>query len=263
METDRGKSAGTASSLPAPSSWKREWPFNILVLVLIALAFARGVYGLGSQSLWWDESLSLYRATHDPLFILSNRIILFDTVNEVVTIDNHPPLYFLLLHLFVRLAGDSEFTLRFPSLVFSVLTVPLLYAAGKYLFDHLTGLLAALFGAVSPLYLWYSHEARMYTMLTFWGLLSFYALLRMLCRSERSESAAKAMWPATYVLSSVAMVSTHYLGFLVLLSELAIYLASVRAGMKVNQSEVAQASGTTPVTIRNNCRDLEEIVPVE
>jgi len=43
----------------------------------------------------------------------------------------------------------------------------------------------------------------------------------------------------------------------------AIYLASVRAGMKVNQSEVAQASGTTPVTIRNNCRDLEEIVPFE
>lgn len=43
----------------------------------------------------------------------------------------------------------------------------------------------------------------------------------------------------------------------------AIYLASVKAGMKVNQSEVASASGTTPVTIRNNCRDLEEIIPVE
>lgn len=42
-----------------------------------------------------------------------------------------------------------------------------------------------------------------------------------------------------------------------------IYLASVKAGMKVNQSEVASASGTTPVTIRNNCRDLEEIIPVE
>jgi transcription initiation factor TFIIB len=40
----------------------------------------------------------------------------------------------------------------------------------------------------------------------------------------------------------------------------AIYLSSVEAGMKVNQSEVAQASSTTPVTIRNNCRDLEEIV---
>jgi transcription initiation factor TFIIB len=40
----------------------------------------------------------------------------------------------------------------------------------------------------------------------------------------------------------------------------AIYLASVEAGMKVNQSEVATASNTTPVTIRNNCRDLEEIL---
>ncbi|HIC94835.1 MAG TPA: hypothetical protein EYP09_11410 [Anaerolineae bacterium] len=224
LETDRGKSAGTSSPLPTPGTWKREWPFNALLLALIALAFARGVCGLGSQSLWWDESLSLYRATHDPLFILSNRIVLSDTVNEVVTIDNHPPLYFLLLHLFVRLGGDSEFTLRFPSLIFSVLTVPLLYAVGRYLFDRPTGLLAALFGAVSPLYLWYSHEARMYTMLTFWGLLSFYTLLRSLSGLERKDLLARA----TYVLSSVAMVSTHYLGFLVLLSELAIYLASLR-----------------------------------
>jgi len=42
----------------------------------------------------------------------------------------------------------------------------------------------------------------------------------------------------------------------------AVYLASVEAGMKVNQSEVASASSTTPVTIRNNCRDLEEIGPI-
>ncbi len=43
----------------------------------------------------------------------------------------------------------------------------------------------------------------------------------------------------------------------------AIYLASLKAGMKVNQSEVAEASSTTPVTIRNNCRDLKEIAGVD
>ncbi|MEE8162679.1 MAG: glycosyltransferase family 39 protein, partial [Anaerolineae bacterium] len=158
----------------------REWLSYALLLLFIALAFARGIYGLGSQSLWWDESLSLQRASYDLPLILSNEIVLTDTTRQLITFDNHPPLYFLLLHFMVKLAGQTEFALRFPSLAFSVLTVPLLYALGKCLCDRRVGLLAALFGAISPLYLWYSHEARMYTMLTFLGLLSFYTLLRML-----------------------------------------------------------------------------------
>jgi len=223
---------------PAPSLHpNREWLFCALLLLFIALAFARGGYGLGSQSLWWDESLSLQRASYDLPLILSNEIILTDTTRQLITFDNHPPLYFLLLHFMIRLAGQSEFVLRFPSLAFSVLTVPLLYALGKCLFDRRVGLLAALFGAISPLYLWYSHEARMYTMLTFLGLLSFYALLRILIRPEAGDVRElqsndgyfdRAIWPLIYVLSSVAMLATHYLSFLVLLAELVVSFSFLR-----------------------------------
>jgi mannosyltransferase len=205
-----------------------------LLLLLIALAFARGVYGLGSQSLWWDESLSLQRANYDLPLILSNEIVLTDAARQLITFDNHPPLYFLLLHFVVRLAGQSEFALRFPSLVFSVLTVPLLYALGKCLFDRRVGLLAALFGAISPLYLWYSHEARMYTMLTFLGLLSFYTLLRMLIPNVKRQT-SNVKYPISniqlsivYILSSAAMLATHYLGFLVLLVELVVFFSFLR-----------------------------------
>jgi len=179
---DRTTNRSEGSGVPPASSLHpgREWLSYALLLLFIALAFARGVYGLGSQSLWWDESLSLQRASYDLPLILSNEIILTDTTRQLIAFDNHPPLYFLLLHFMVKLAGQSEFALRFPSLAFSVLSVPLLYALGKCLCDRRVGLLAALFGAISPLYLWYSHEARMYTMLTFLGLLSFYTLFRML-----------------------------------------------------------------------------------
>jgi 4-amino-4-deoxy-L-arabinose transferase-like glycosyltransferase len=212
----------------------RERLYRVLLLLFIALAFARGVYGLGFNSLWWDESLSLQRANYDLPDILSNKIILTDAVRQVITLDNHPPLYFLLLHLVVKLAGQSEFALRFPSLAFSVLTVSLLYTVGKHLFDERTGLLAALLGAISPLYLWYSHEARMYTMLTFGGLLSFYSLLRILTSSVKRETSnveyriPNLQLPIIYVLSSAAMVTTHYLGFLVLLAELVIFLSFLR-----------------------------------
>ena len=199
----------------------------LLLLLFIALAFARGVYGLGGQSLWWDESLSLQRANYNLPLVLSNEIVLTDTSRQVITFDNHPPLYFLLLHFMVKLAGQSEFALRFPSLVFSVLTVSLLYAVGKRLFNQQVGLLAALFGAISPLYLWYSHEARMYTMLTFLGLLSFYSLLRILTQYQRpSDHPTKDhLTTILYILSSAAMLATHYLSSLILLAELVVFLS--------------------------------------
>jgi mannosyltransferase len=237
--TNRSGGSGVSPASSLHSS--RGWLSYALLLLFIALAFARGVYGLGSQSLWWDESLSLQRASYDLPHILSNEIVLTDATRQLVTFDNHPPLYFLLLHFMIRLAGQSEFVLRFPSLASSVLTVPLLYALGKCLFDQRIGLLAAFFGAISPLYLWYSHEARMYTMLTFLGLLSFYTLLRILTPSaERQMPNAKRptsnfRLPTSYliptiiyILSSVAMLATHYLGFLILLAELVVFFSFLR-----------------------------------
>lgn len=233
IEGSGGSNVSPASSLQP----RRQWGQYALLVLLIGLAFARGVYGMGERSLWWDESLSLQRASYDLSRILSNQIILTDTAREVITFDNHPPLYFLLLHFVIKLAGQSEFSLRFPSLAFSVLTVPLLYVVGKQLFEQRVGLLAALFGAISPLYLWYSQEARMYTMLTFLGLVSFYSLVRISGLSVKRETSnvkretSNVKYPISniiiYVLSSAAMLGTHYLGFLILLAELVVFLVSL------------------------------------
>ncbi len=213
--------------------------YRALLILFVALAFDRGVYGLGDQSLWWDESLSLQRANYNLPLVLSNEIVLTDATRQVITFDNHPPLYFLLLHFVVKLAGQSEFALRFPSLVFSVLTVPLLYAFGKRLFDRRAGLLAALFGAISPLYLWYSHEARMYTLLTFLGLLSFYSLLRILTSNVKRETSdvknptSNIQLTVVYVLTSAAMLATHYLSALILLAELVVFVSfMIRSAMR-------------------------------
>lgn len=241
----------------------REWLYHALLLFFIALAFARGVYGLGEQSLWWDESLSLQRASYDLPLILSNKIILTDATRQLITFDNHPPLYFLLLHFVVKWAGQSEFALRFPSLAFSVLTVPLLYALGKRLFDGRVGLLAALFGAISPLYLWYSHEARMYTLLTFLGLLSFYALLRVLTGPEAGDSHFdKVIWLLVYVVSSVAMLTTQYLGFLVLLAELVIFLFSFLRPLPARPSAVEDSSKLSSAKAGQGAEPCPEVAPL-
>ena len=209
-------SAVQASSGPQPT---RRVPGldRWLLIVLLLLAFGRGVWQLGGKSLWWDESLSLHRAQGSLPYVLSNRIVLTDTLYDVPTIDNHPPLYFLLLWGTVRLLGQSEFALRFPSLIFAVLLVPLLYVSGRRLIDRWAGLGAAALAAVSPMYLWYGQEARPYTMLAFFSLLSFYLFVRVFFgREGLSELRRRWPWLAAYLLVTVGLVLTHHLSILLI-----------------------------------------------
>ncbi len=192
-----------------------------ILVFLILLAFGRGVWALGGKSLWWDESLSLHRAKGSVAYVLSNQITLSDNVNSVETVDNHPPLYFLLLWAAVRLAGQSEFVLRFLSLASVVLLVPLLYVTGRRLVDEWAGLAAAALGALSPMYLWYGQEARMYAMLAFVGLLSFYCFIRAFFHSPRLLDLRRQWcWLLAYLVTSVGVVLIHYLGMLLIAFEL-------------------------------------------
>lgn len=192
-----------------------------ILVSLILLAFGRGVWALGGKSLWWDESLSLHRAKGSVAYVLSNRITLSDNVDSIDTVDNHPPLYFLLLWAAVRLAGQSEFVLRFLSLASVVLLVPLLYVTGRRLVDEWAGLAAAVLGALSPMYLWYGQEARMYAMLAFVGLLSFYCFIRAFFHSTQPLDLRRHWrWILAYVLTSVGVVLIHYLGMLLIAFEL-------------------------------------------
>lgn len=193
-----------------------------LLALIILFAFALRVYRLDAKSLWSDEGLSMYRAHKDLPFILSNKII----IQGVVTQDLQPPLYFILLHFLIEFAGDSEFAAKFLSVIFSVLTVPLLYTVGKKLFSPQVGLFAAFLGATSPLYLWYSQELRMYTMLVFLGLLSVYTLLKVMegNDSAKASETSKWAWRCGYVLTTVAMLYTHYSSFFMLLFEFIVFL---------------------------------------
>lgn len=194
-----------------------------LLVILILIAFGRGIWALGDKSLWWDESLSLHRAQNTLSYTLSNQIILTDTIAKAVTIDNHPPLYFALLWVAIRFLGQSEFALRLLSLAAVVLLVPLLYAAGRRLVDGRAGLVAAALGALSPMYLWYGQEARMYALVAFLSLLSFYLFFRsFLVPSDNPSLRRRWRWIAAYLLASACLIATHYLGALLIALQLLV-----------------------------------------
>jgi len=213
------------------SAW---WQVHVLLILLVGLCFAVRLYDLEGKSLWSDEGLTLRRAEQPFALVLQNvNLIPLDpdyqdgSEPEAVarTPDLHPPLYFALMHLWIRVVGKSEFALRFPSVAAATLTVPLLYVLARSLLNRETGLWAALLGSISPFFLWYAQEARMYTWLLVLSLTSVYLFLRLLeDKSRRRDYVA-------YTAVSLALLYTHYAGFFLLAFEIAIYaLYRLRAG---------------------------------
>lgn len=170
---------------------------------ILLLALALRVYRLGAPAIWWDESLSVYRATRDLGTILSNTIV----IQNVVTVDTLPQLYFIFLYPLVRAFGTSEFALRFLSVLANVATIPLIYALARRWFSSSLGLLAALLAGLSPFYIAYSQEARPYALVLFWSTLAIYALTRTFNGNLRSDA---FRWMIVYIVAAVASLYTHY-----------------------------------------------------
>lgn len=125
---------------------------------VLLVAFAARVHGLEVQSLWHDEGLSWWFA----------RQPLGELIRGVANTE-HPPLYFLGLAIWLRLAGDSAFALRFLSVLGGVLTVALTMALARQWRMPLVGLLAAAVLALHPWHIWYSQEVRSYSWMAAFG----------------------------------------------------------------------------------------------
>jgi mannosyltransferase len=210
------------SSLTNRSVW--------LLVGLMLIAFGLRVYQLPAQSLWSDEGLSLYRARLTLSENLTNIIVV---PPGVPTQDTNPPLYFIALSALRAVAGESEYVLRFVSVIAGVLLVPLLYVTGKRLFSEQAGWLAALLGTVSPFLVWYAQEARMYTLLAALSLASAYLLLRAIDFPARSEAMQSTkpqrhwlIWIA-WAAVTAATLYTHFTAFFLLLFEGAVLLAAL------------------------------------
>jgi len=184
----------------------RGWALASIAAILL-LAFALRLYRLGYQSIWYDEGVSIHLAQKSLAALTAH------TAGDI-----HPPLYYYLLHFWIKAAGSSEFAVAFLSLSFDLLLVPLVYCIGRHLYNPMVGSLAALLVAISPYNLWYSQEMRMYTLGASLGLVSLYSLLRLLAHAEgriqdtgcRMQNAECRVYWVGYVLSAALGLYTLY-----------------------------------------------------
>ncbi len=102
-----------------------------------------------------------------------------DVLNSMEQTGMHPPLYYLLLHLFLRSGLDNLFFLRFISILLSAASVWLLYQIAASILDKTTALLSAALLAASTFGIHYSGMLRPYPLILFLSLLTTDLLLKI------------------------------------------------------------------------------------
>jgi len=152
-----------------------------------------------TQSLWRDEAFS---------YLLAKKNIM--DIVYLTAKDFNPPLYYFLLHLWMKLFGHSEISLRLLSLIFfwGIIYVAYLFLVNILKIDFKRSFLYLSLFVLNPLLIFYAFEARMYTMLAFIVTLSFYLLIKKNWR-----------W---YVFITVLGLYTHYFMIFAILAQLAI-----------------------------------------
>jgi uncharacterized membrane protein len=177
------------------------------VLVLAVVGF--GLRLMVTRSIWLDEAISITQAQ-----------LPFKEMLASLRGDVHPPLHHAVLWLTVRLLGTGELAVRMPSVIAGTLLIPALYGAGRDLYDRRVGLAAATLGTVAPVAIWYSQEARMYSMFMLFSLIAVWAQVRVL-RAGRRPGA----W-AVYSIATAAMIWTQYFAILQVAVQQAAFVIS-------------------------------------
>lgn len=174
------------------------------------------------RGLWVDEAISVELAGR-PLGAMLRQIRDFDV---------HPPLHSLILWATVRVAGSSELAVRLPSIIAGTALVPTLWLAGRSLYDRRTALVAAALGAVSPLLVWYSQEARMY------AFFMLFAVLAVWAQVEAVRGGRAVHW-FVYAASTAAMLWTQYFAVLVVVVQQVGFAAAVVITWRRDRSRAA------------------------
>ena len=144
---------GRASHGWAPRAWPSACPKSLLVLAfLVGLSLALRTQAIHAR-FWIDEGLSVGISSH-PL----------GDIPGVLRKDGSPPLYYLILKLWMSVFGSGEADTHALSVAFAIFTVPAAWLGGRALFGDRAAWIAALLAAINPFLTYYSQETRMYAL---------------------------------------------------------------------------------------------------
>lgn len=175
---------------------------KVILFIFLIIGLLLRFYGVGSRSVWTDEIFTYFQATghgqmqhyldsiadrHPPAVFTAKdfkKAISFgpntslkDINNGLIKEDTHPPLYFYIIHFWMKLFGDGLVTVRLFSVIMGLIAVWLAYKVSQELFNKDIALFSALFVSISSYAIRFSQEARAYSLITVIGLCAWLFLL--------------------------------------------------------------------------------------
>jgi len=168
-----------------------------IIFLILLLGVSLRLYNLDKFSFWFDEALGVLQAKNPEAIIIQK--------------DTAPPLYIFFLYYWNKIS-DSDFGLRLPSLIFGSISILMIYLLGKLLFTEKISFIGAFLLAISPFHIYYSQEARMYSLMPLLTLLSTYFLIKSL-KNENPLS-----WLG-YIIFNILNLYCHYIALFIWLAQ--------------------------------------------
>lgn len=158
-----------------------------------------------NQSLWLDEAINVLATQHYSFLGM---------LTEYAKGDFHPPLYFAILWVWTNIFGIGEIAVRIPSIIFGLFTIYVVYLIGQKLHSKKLGLLAALLLAINPLHIYYSQEARMYSLAALVVSINVFLFIKLLKKEKVNLIAL--------IFSNLLILLSDYVAYLIFPAELVI-----------------------------------------
>jgi mannosyltransferase len=177
-------------------------PAAAALAALTALAAVLRFTRIGHQGFWFDEANTALLVHFSPGKMLG----------LIPQTESTPPLYYCLVWVWARVFGYGETALRSLSALAGVTLIPVAYGAGAKLVTRRAGVIVAALAACNPLLIWYSQEARSYSLAV---LLSALSLMAFAYARENPSPRLLAVWT---VCAGLAL-STHYYALLIVVPE--------------------------------------------
>lgn len=180
------------------------------LLLIVLLGSSLRLYRLDYFSLWMDEIYTMN---------VTNPALTFKEFHDVIVAqEGFPFFYFFLVKGFYAVLGYTSFAARLVSAVAGIASIISLYKLGKHLFSKEAGLCAALLLAINEYHIYYSQEARPYTLFFLFTIIGFYRLSLFI----KAPSLKNGLW---YGLATGLLLNTNFFGFVIVGSQALLLLA--------------------------------------
>lgn len=181
---------------------------ELTLIFFIIIACVIRFWNIGFQATNYDEQFTMN--------IARPTISILELVITTLTFDYTPPLYYLCAHISMVIFGATQSAIRYPSAIFGVLLIPVIYYIGKEYKDELFGLIMAGFTTIYYNSIFYSRYGRSYAMDLVFCSITFYFFMRILKGDKHSELgfsifALLSLWTHLYSIIPIGIMILYLL----------------------------------------------------